>query len=89
MENARIIRGGLEATGMDVYGGENAPYIWLRTPGGKSSWAFFDELLERCHVVGTPGSGFGPSGEGHFRLSAFGSRENVNEAVDRIRSHFS
>ncbi|MBP1752670.1 MAG: LL-diaminopimelate aminotransferase apoenzyme, partial [Geobacteraceae bacterium] len=85
MENARIIREGLAEAGLTVYGGINAPYIWLKTPGGMSSWDFFDKLLNECNVVGTPGSGFGPSGEGFFRLSAFGSRENVEEAVERIR----
>lgn len=85
MENARIIREGLKAAGITCYGGVNAPYIWLKTPGGLSSWDFFDKLLQECHVVGTPGSGFGPSGEGYFRLSAFGNRENVVEAVDRIQ----
>jgi LL-diaminopimelate aminotransferase len=85
MQNARIIREGLTASGITCYGGVNAPYIWLKTPGGMSSWDFFDKLLNECHVVGTPGSGFGPSGEGYFRLSAFGERENVEEAVRRIR----
>jgi LL-diaminopimelate aminotransferase len=85
MENARIIREGLEAAGLSVYGGINAPYIWLKTPAGLSSWDFFDKLLSECHVVGTPGSGFGPSGEGFFRLSAFGHKENVVEAVERIK----
>ena len=84
MENARLIREGLEAAGITCYGGVNAPYIWLKTPEGMASWDFFDRLLRECHVVGTPGSGFGPSGEGYFRLSAFGSRENVNEAVRRF-----
>ncbi len=84
MENARIIREGLAGAGLTVYGGVNAPYIWLKTPGGMSSWDFFDKLLTECNVVGTPGSGFGPSGEGFFRLSAFGNRENVEEAVARI-----
>ena len=87
MGNARVIREGLAAAGLTVYGGINAPYIWLKTPGGLSSWDFFDKLLTECHVVGTPGSGFGPSGEGFFRLSAFGSRENVVEAVARIRKN--
>jgi LL-diaminopimelate aminotransferase len=87
MENARIIREGLAAAGLTVYGGVNAPYIWLKTPGGLSSWDFFDRLLNECNVVGTPGSGFGPSGEGFFRLSAFGNRENVEEAVERIRKN--
>ncbi|MCM2359518.1 MAG: LL-diaminopimelate aminotransferase [Geobacteraceae bacterium] len=85
MENARIIRQGLASAGLAVYGGVNAPYIWLKTPGGMSSWDFFDKLLTECNVVGTPGSGFGPSGEGYFRLSAFGNRDNVEEAVERIK----
>ncbi|MCL2102493.1 MAG: LL-diaminopimelate aminotransferase [Syntrophorhabdaceae bacterium] len=88
MGNAKIIREGLAAAGFTVYGGVNAPYIWLKTPGGISSWDFFDTLLKECNVVGTPGSGFGPSGEGFFRLSAFGSRDNVTEAVERIRKRF-
>jgi LL-diaminopimelate aminotransferase len=87
MENARIIREGLQEAGCTVYGGVNAPYIWLKTPGGMTSWDFFDKLLTECNVVGTPGSGFGPSGEGFFRLSAFGSRENVIEAVERIKKN--
>jgi len=87
MENARIIREGLEAAGLTVYGGVNAPYIWLKTPGGMSSWEFFDKLLSECHVVGTPGSGFGPSGEGYYRLSAFGDRNQVLEAVERIKKN--
>jgi LL-diaminopimelate aminotransferase len=85
MENARIIREGLTAAGITCFGGINAPYIWLETPEGMSSWDFFDKLLNECHVVGTPGSGFGPSGEGYFRLSAFGDRANVETAVQRIR----
>jgi LL-diaminopimelate aminotransferase len=85
MENARIIRDGFRAAGLTVHGGENAPYIWARTPDGTSSWDFFDAVLERAHVVGAPGSGFGPAGEGYFRLTAFGSREQTEEAVDRIR----
>jgi LL-diaminopimelate aminotransferase len=85
MANARIIREGLAGAGLTVYGGVNAPYIWLKTPGGISSWDFFDRLLTECNVVGTPGSGFGPSGEGFFRLSAFCNRDNVVEAVERIR----
>ncbi len=85
MGNARIIREGLTAAGIDCFGGINAPYIWLKTPEGMSSWDFFDKLLNECHVVGTPGSGFGPSGEGYFRLSAFGERDNVETAVQRIR----
>jgi LL-diaminopimelate aminotransferase len=84
MENARLIREGLGAAGFTVHGGVDAPYIWLRTPKGLSSWDFFDRLLERASVVGTPGAGFGPSGEGYFRLSAFNSREKVEEATRRI-----
>jgi len=87
MENARVIREGLAAAGLAVHGGVNAPYIWLKTPGGLSSWDFFDKLLTECHVVGTPGSGFGPSGEGYFRLSAFGNRDDVAEALARIRKN--
>ncbi|TGU74649.1 LL-diaminopimelate aminotransferase [Geomonas terrae] len=87
MENARIIREGLADAGLTVYGGVNAPYIWLKTPAGLSSWDFFDKLLTECNVVGTPGSGFGPSGEGYFRLSAFGNRDNVIEAVERIKKN--
>ena len=85
LENARIIRENLAAAGIECHGGVNAPYIWLKTPEGMGSWEFFDKLLSECHVVGTPGSGFGPSGEGYFRLSAFGSKANVEEAVRRIR----
>ena len=84
MENARIIREGLARAGLTVYGGRNAPYIWVRTPAGLSSWDFFDKLLAEAHVVGMPGSGFGPSGEGYFRLTAFGSRAETEEAVERI-----
>ncbi|MEA3466384.1 MAG: LL-diaminopimelate aminotransferase [Thermodesulfobacteriota bacterium] len=84
MANAKIIREGLEAAGITCYGGVNAPYIWLKTPEGMTSWDFFDKLLNECFVLGTPGSGFGASGEGYFRLSAFGERENIEEAVKRI-----
>jgi LL-diaminopimelate aminotransferase len=86
MENARIIREGLKAAGYTVNGGINAPYIWLKVPQGMTSWAFFDKLLNEAQVVGTPGSGFGTCGEGYFRLSAFGFRENVLEAVERIKT---
>jgi len=89
MGNARIILDGLKQAGLTVYGGVNAPYIWLKTPQGLSSWNFFDKLLNECHVVGTPGSGFGPSGEGYFRLSAFGDRDNIEEAVKRIIANLS
>ncbi len=85
MENARIIREGLKTQGYEVYGGVNAPYIWLKTPNNLNSWEFFDKLLKEVQVVGTPGSGFGPSGEGYFRLSAFGKREDVQEAMERIK----
>jgi LL-diaminopimelate aminotransferase len=84
MENARIIREGLTRAGLTVYGGRNAPYLWVRTPAGLTSWDFFDKLLAEAHVVGMPGSGFGPSGEGYFRLTAFGSRAETQEAVARI-----
>ncbi len=89
MNNARIIRETLSGAGFTVYGGVNAPYIWMKTPDSMSSWEFFDLLLTSAHVVGTPGSGFGPSGEGYFRLSAFGNRENTYEAVARIRDRIS
>ncbi len=85
MTNARLIREGLQQTGLKVYGGVNAPYVWVKTPGTESSWDFFDRLLTHAHLVGTPGSGFGAAGEGYFRLSAFNSRENVEEAVRRFR----
>ncbi len=86
MENARIIREGLVSLGLSVFGGDNAPYLWLKTPGNMTSWEFFDKLLEETWVIGTPGSGFGPAGEGYFRLSAFGHREDIEEAVERITS---
>ncbi len=85
MNNARQIRETLSEMGYTVFGGVNAPYIWLRTPEGMKSWDFFDLLLEKANVVGTPGSGFGPSGEGYFRLTAFGTAENTKKALDRIR----
>ncbi|BBH21193.1 LL-diaminopimelate aminotransferase [Paenibacillus baekrokdamisoli] len=85
MTNARIIREGLSSLGLEVFGGVNAPYIWLKTPNGLDSWAFFDKLLSEAHIVGTPGVGFGQSGQGYFRLTAFGSRENTEIAVERIR----
>jgi LL-diaminopimelate aminotransferase len=86
MDNARIIREGLATLGLTVHGGVNAPYVWAKTPDGLGSWEFFDRLLERANVVGTPGAGFGSCGEGYFRLSAFGKREKVEEAVERIRT---
>jgi LL-diaminopimelate aminotransferase len=88
MENAQIIREQLTAAGIKVYGGVNAPYVWVQTPNGLSSWDFFDKLLQTCNVVGTPGSGFGAAGEGYFRISAFNSRDNVNEAMKRITEKF-
>ncbi len=88
LENAKIIREQLTAAGIAVYGGVNAPYVWLKTPNNLSSWDFFDKLLQTCHVVGTPGSGFGAAGEGYFRISAFNSRENVQEAMKRIIQGF-
>jgi LL-diaminopimelate aminotransferase len=87
-ENARLLREGLGAAGFAVFGGVHAPYIWLRTAEGLGSWDFFDRLLAETHVVGTPGAGFGPAGEGYFRLSAFNSRENVEEALARVRRRF-
>ena len=88
LENAKIIREQLTAAGIAVYGGVNAPYVWVQTPNGLSSWDFFDKLLQTCNVVGTPGSGFGAAGEGYFRISAFNSRENVEEAMRRITEKF-
>ena len=84
MKNAELLRKGLADAKFTVFGGEHAPYIWMRTPDGQSSWDCFDSMLSRAKVVGTPGSGFGPSGEGYFRISAFNSRENVEEAIRRI-----
>ena len=89
MENARIIGDGLRRAGLTVYGGRNAPYIWVRTPSGLTSWEFFDKVLADCHVVGMPGAGFGPSGEGYFRLTAFGARPDIKEAVERIATRLS
>lgn len=85
MNNARVIREGLTAAGYTISGGINAPYIWLKTPAHMTSWDFFDLLLDKANVVGTPGSGFGPSGEGYLRLTAFGSYENTLQALERIR----
>ena len=84
-ENAKIIKEGLQEAGFEVFGGVNSPYIWLKTPNNMKSWEFFDKLLEKANVVGTPGSGFGPSGEGYFRLTAFGTQENSIEAIKRIK----
>ena len=87
-ENAKIIKEGLESAGFTVFGGINSPYVWLKVPEGMTSWEFFDELLEKANVVGTPGSGFGPSGEGYFRLTSFGTKENSIEAIKRIMNNF-
>jgi len=84
LTNAKLLREGLQGVGIQVYGGVNAPYVWLKTPGDTTSWHFFDQLLQQAHLVGTPGSGFGASGEGYFRLSAFNSRENIEQAVERF-----
>ena len=86
MNNAKTIKNGLKDAGYEVFGGVNAPYIWLKTPNNMSSWEFFDYLLEKANVVGTPGSGFGPSGEGYFRLTAFGNYENSVKALERIKA---
>ncbi|MBL4886564.1 MAG: LL-diaminopimelate aminotransferase [Planctomycetaceae bacterium] len=85
LENARLLREGLEQVGITAHGGVNAPYVWLKTPGDFDSWGFFDELLQKAHLVGTPGSGFGAAGEGYFRFSSFNSRENVEAAVERFQ----
>jgi len=87
MNNAKIIMEGIKAVGLKFYGGVNSPYIWLKTPEGISSWDFFDKLLSETGVIGTPGSGFGPGGEGFFRLSAFGHRKDIEEAVDSIKKN--
>lgn len=85
MENAKIMKEGLQEVGFQVFGGVNSPYVWLKVPEKMSSWEFFDELLTKANVVGTPGVGFGPSGEGYFRLTAFGTKENTIEAIERIQ----
>lgn len=87
MGNARIIRSGMQSLGLTAFGGDNAPYIWLKTPNGMSSWEFFDKLLQETGVIGTPGVGFGPGGEGYFRLSAFGHREDIEAAVAAIKEN--
>lgn len=87
-KNARIIAEGLRTAGFSTWGGVNSPYIWMKTPGGLTSWEFFDQLLEKAQVVGTPGSGFGPAGEGYFRLTAFGDAARTAEAIERIASLF-
>ena len=85
MTNAKIMKEGLQNCGLTVYGGDNAPYLWLKTPDGLSSWKFFDKLLYEVKIVGTPGVGFGPSGEGYLRLTAFGNRDDTLEAMARLR----
>jgi LL-diaminopimelate aminotransferase len=87
MDNAKIIRGGLNDVGITTFGGINAPYIWAKTPNNMDSWEFFDKLMDQAHVVGTPGAGFGSQGEGYFRLSAFGDRANVEKAVKSIKEN--
>ena len=84
MENAKVIRESLTDIGLEVYGGVSSPYIWVKTPNDMDSWEFFDILLNEANVIGTPGSGFGPSGEGYLRLTAFNTLENTKEAMDRI-----
>ena len=86
MKNAATIKSGLHNAGYEVFGGVNAPYIWLKTPGKMTSWDFFDYLLENANVVGTPGSGFGPCGEGYLRLTAFGTNKNTLVALERIKA---
>jgi LL-diaminopimelate aminotransferase len=86
LENARIMRNSLMEQGFTVFGGINAPYVWVKTKNGLNSWEFFDLLLHEANVVGTPGSGFGPSGEGYFRFSAFAERNNVIKAMERLKS---
>ena len=85
MENARLIRAGIAEAGLRAFGGENAPYAWIATPDGVGSWEMFDRLLQEANVVCTPGAGFGACGEGYLRLSAFGKREQVEEAIGRVR----
>lgn len=88
LRNAEVLRQGLLDAGLEVFGGTNAPYVWIKTPAETTSWEFFDILLDRCHVAGTPGSGFGPSGEGYIRLTAFNTYENTVEAINRIKKVF-
>ena len=87
-ENAKLIFEGVKAAGFKAFGGEHSPYVWLKIPQGFTSWSFFDELLAKCNVVGTPGSGFGKMGEGYLRLTGFGSRERTIEAIERIKKTF-
>lgn len=85
MNNAKHMRSVLTSLGIEVFGGENAPYIWLKTPNNMPSWDFFEKLLKEAHIVSTPGVGFGPSGEGYLRLTAFGNKEQCQEAMERIQ----
>lgn len=85
LENAKIIRQGLQAIGLQAYGGVDSPYVWLKTPGNMKSWEFFDKLIGEANVVGTPGSGFGSCGEGYFRLTAFNTKENTQRAIERLQ----
>jgi LL-diaminopimelate aminotransferase len=87
LQNAATIREGLRSIGLAVYGGTNAPYVWVKCPGGLSSWGFFDKLLREAHVVTTPGAGFGPRGEGYLRLSAFGHAKDISRAVQSIKAN--
>ncbi len=87
LENARLIREGLQRVGLTAYGGINSPYIWAKTPNGIDSWTFFDQLLDQCHVVVTPGGGFGPAGNQFVRVSAYNHRENVEEAMKMIQEN--
>lgn len=89
LDNAKTIKNGLQEAGFTVFGGVNSPYVWLKVPDGMTSWEFFDTLLKKANVVGTPGVGFGPSGEGYFRLTGFGTKENTAEAVERIKKLWS
>ncbi|NLG92904.1 MAG: aminotransferase class I/II-fold pyridoxal phosphate-dependent enzyme, partial [Clostridiales bacterium] len=88
LNNAKIIKEGLVKAGFKAFGGVNSPYVWMKTPNGLTSWEFFDLLLEKAGVVGTPGSGFGISGEGYFRLTAFNTKENTEKAIERITRSF-
>ena len=85
MDNAKMMRDTLTKLGFEVYGGENAPYLWVKTPDGTDSWKFFEQMLYGAHVVCTPGVGFGPSGEGYIRLTAFGDHEDCAEAMERLK----
>ena len=86
MNNATLLRENLKSIGLSVFGGVNAPYIWIKAPNGLTSWKFFDRLLYERHIVGTPGVGFGPEGEGYLRLTAFGKLEDTREAIERLKT---